>query len=720
MAVTRSTAAERTRHSTPFTVRTAAYRTRELIGLVAASLLVVAGVYLAYQGRVARLETPAPGPFDLTQLDRREQLLPYLTLVSSPVERQYVARKIADGLRDRGGEVPNVGTLARIRVPIREVLATKGLVELQTRAKELVTADKDAATLTLLTPAQVSRLKPLFVVRPLDTYRNKLILWTAVFLAMFYLVHFFWVIRGLSNSQSVLPVLHLLSGIGLVLMISLRDPIRDTLAFSDFVQGVALGCVALAAASLPDYKRLTGRLSYVPLLVSFLLSAALIVFGSGPGASDAKVNLLGFQPAELIRILIVFFLAGYFADRWEFLRTLREHRPEMARVSRWVEVPRLEYLLPVLIGVAVSLAFFFLQKDLGPALLIACLFLAMYAVARDRYLFAATGMALILAGFVGGYLLHFPRNVASRVSMWLSPWDNAVRGGDQVVHALWGMATGGLFGSGIGLGDPGVMPAAHTDLILAVLGEEWGFAGVLALFVLYAVLVWFGIRTALRAQSDYGFFLALGLTLTLALQVCLIAGGVLDLVPLSGVVLPFLSYGRTALITNFAIVGMLVALSREGGGSEVTQPFRVSTKAVAGALAAFCLLIVGKAAWVQIAHSDATVGAGALTLQADGFRRYQYNPRLLAIARSIPRGTIFDRNGLPAGVEQLGGDRPKPGSLRARRRGDPGEPSRHRLALLSPGRQGGPPARRPAHPGELGRAQQLARRARFHGRSAGL
>ena len=187
---------------------------------------------------------------------------------------------------------------------------------------------------------------------------------------------------------------------------------------------------------------------------SFLLSVALIVFGSGPGASDAKVNLLGFQPAELIRILIVFFLAGYFADRWEFLRTLREHRPEMARVSRWVEVPRLEYLLPVLIGVAVSLAFFFLQKDLGPALLIACLFLAMYAVARDRYLFAAAGMALILAGFVGGYLLHFPRNVASRVSMWLSPWDNAVRGGDQVVHALWGMATGGLFGSGIGLGDP--------------------------------------------------------------------------------------------------------------------------------------------------------------------------------------------------------------------------------------------------------------------------
>ena len=209
MAVTRSTAAERTRHGSPFAVRTAAYRTRELIGLAGASLLVVAGVYLAYQGRVARLETPAPGPFDLTQLDRREQLLPFLTLIPSPVERQYVAKKIADGLRDRGGEVPNVGTLARIRVPVREVLGTKGLVELQARAKEMVAADKDAATLTLLTPAQVSHLKPVFVVRPLDAYRNKLILWTAVFLATFYVVHFFWVIRGFNSAQSVLSLIHI-------------------------------------------------------------------------------------------------------------------------------------------------------------------------------------------------------------------------------------------------------------------------------------------------------------------------------------------------------------------------------------------------------------------------------------------------------------------------------------------------------------------------------
>ena len=141
-------------------------------------------------------------------------------------------------------------------------------------------------------------------------------------------------------------------------------------------------------------------------------------------------------------------------------------------------MPRLEYLLPVVGGVVVSLAFFFLQKDLGPALLIACLFLAMYAVARDRYLFAFIGLLVILCGFASGYFLGFPKNVAGRVSMWLSPWDNSVRGGEQVAHSLWAFATGGAFGTGLGLGDPQWMPAAHTDLILAALGEEWGFLGV--------------------------------------------------------------------------------------------------------------------------------------------------------------------------------------------------------------------------------------------------
>jgi cell division protein FtsW (lipid II flippase) len=350
----------------------------------------------------------------------------------------------------------------------------------------------------------------------------------------------------------------------------------------------------------------------------------------------------------VIRVLIFFFLAGYFAERWEFLRTLREQRKGLEKLSRWVEVPRLEYLLPVVGGVVVALAFFFLQKDLGPALLIACVFLAMYAVARDRYLFAFLGMLVILSGFASGYYLGFPQNVAGRVSMWLSPWNNSVRGGDQVAHSLWAFATGGAFGTGLGLGDPQWMPAAHTDLILAVLGEEWGFLGVLAVLALYAALVWFGMRVALRARSDYNFFLALGLTLAFALQIVLIAGGVLGLIPLSGVVVPFLSYGRTGIITNFAIIAVLFSLSREiTPVQETTEPFRAATRGLAYVLAGLGACLLLKAGYIQLLHADATAGAGALALQADGARRYEYNPRLLAIAHSIPRGTIYDRNGLP-------------------------------------------------------------------------
>ncbi len=639
MAVTRSTSSDRDRRAPAFEARIARPRTGELAGLLGATALLICGLILAWYGRTARLPKPAETPVNLSRIERSEQLLPALTSIASSAERQYVARKIFARVRDTA--VPNVGAIARIRVPVREVKTTHGLTELQGRA------DPKAETVALLSSAEFSRLKPLLMVRELGQYKNRLWLWVPLFVLMFFAVHVFWTYRGLRGASMVLPALELLSGIGLILMITLRDPLRDTMMFVEFIQGVTLGCIVLAIASTLDYQRIAGRLSYVFLLAGFVLSAALILFGSGPGGSDAKVNLLGFQPAELVRILIVFFLAGYLADRWEFLRTLRESRPELAKVSKWVEVPRLEYLMPVLVGVAASLAFFFLQKDLGPALLIACLFLAMYAVARDRYLFATAGFLLILSGFIGGYLAGFPRTVSQRVSMWLSPWDNAVRGGEQVVHALWGFATGGLFGTGLGLGEPETMPAAHTDLILAVLGEEWGFAGVFVVFVLYGSLVWFGFRTALRARSDYSFFLALGLTLTVALQVCLIAGGVLDILPLSGVVLPLLSYGRTALITNFAIFGMLMAVWREGGMSGITEPFRATTRVVAIALGVFGTVLVAKAAYVQTLRADPTLGRGALTMQADGVRRFQYNPRLLAIARDIPRGTIFDRNGLP-------------------------------------------------------------------------
>ena len=646
MAVTRSTLAERARY--PHRAIEARGRALERVLLLLTSALILAAVSLTAAAKMARVGVSDSQRLNLSTLDRREQLLPYLQSISSPAERQYIAGKIFEGVRSEPGSVSHVGEIGQIRVRIPDVLRTRGLTGLQARAHQVQSARPGAETILLLDSAELARLKPFFVVRDQAEFRTQLILYCLLAICSFWAVHIFWSARGVGGPQYVLPSVLLLSGVGMTLMITLRDPLRDTLAFSTFAQGVAGGCLVLALASTLDYRRICGKLSYVFLIASFVLSAGLILFGSGPTGSDAKVNLLGFQPAEVIRVLIVFFLAGYFAERWEFLRTLRDQRKVLKTISRWVEVPRLEYLLPVLGGVVVSLAFFFLQKDLGPALLIACLFLAMYAVARDRYLFAFIGLIVILCGFASGYFLGFPKNVAGRVSMWLSPWDNSVRGGEQVAHSLWAFATGGAFGTGLGLGDPQWMPAAHTDLILAALGEEWGFLGVLGVIALYAALVWFGIRVALRARSDYNFFLALGLTLAFVLQILLIAGGVLDLIPLSGVVVPFLSYGRTGLITNFAIIGILFSLSREVSAvQDTTEPFRVSVREISYVIAGLGACLLLKAFYIQVIHADSTAGAGALALQADGERRYEYNPRLLAVAHAIPRGTIYDRNGIP-------------------------------------------------------------------------
>ncbi len=307
--------------------------------------------------------------------------------------------------------------------------------------------------------------------------------------------------------------------------------------------------------------------------------------------------------------------------------------------------------MPVLGGIVVSLAFFFLQKDLGPALLIACLFLAMYAVARDRYLFAFIGMVVILCGFASGYFLGFPTECGRpRFDVAITVGQLCARGrtGGRIRFGRSPPAGPSARASdwAIRSGCPRLIPTS-SSLRWARNGDFWACS---RCFALYAALVWFGIRVALRARSDYNFFLALGLTLAFTLQILLIAGGVLDLIPLSGVVVPFLSYGRTGLITNFAIHRHSVLL--EPGSfpmpdTNTTEPFRVSMRELSYVIAGLGACLLVKALYIQLIHADSTAGAGALALQADGERRYEYNPRLLAVAHSIPRGTIYDRNGIP-------------------------------------------------------------------------
>jgi len=633
LAVTRSRSAERV-DPRAGALRAPAWRTREFLWMAAAALVVAFALALVYQAKTRTL----PGKvLNLNELSAREDVLPVLAMFPDPAERQFVARKIYY----LSGGLSNVGAIARIRVTAEEVSRARGLASFRARL------GGSGQPVPLLTAPELRALKPLVAVRRPEQFRFAFFLWVAAFFASFVAVHAWWSLRRFAGDQAFLPALLLLTGIGFVLMVSLRDPVRDSMIFVDFAQGAAGGCLVLAAGAGLDYERRFGRLSFVPLLAALLLSAALVVFGYGPGSSDAKVNLFGFQPVEIVRLLLILFLAGYFAARWDVLRQARETRASVTRLTGGLRIPPLEYTLPVFVCVALSLLFFFLQKDMGPALVFACLFLALYGVARAGALVPAAGLALILAGFACGYFIGVPHTVGERVSMWLSPWDNLVHGGDQLAHSLWAFSTGEIFGTGPGLGDPQLVPAAHTDLVLSALGEEWGFAGVLSVFAVYALLVRRSLSIALRARTDYEFFLAAGLALSLALQLLLIAAGALGVMPLSGVVTPFLSYGRTAMLANFAVVAILLSISARAGTADRTLPFQLPVKYMEAALGCAALLVAGKAAYVQVLRAAPVMGAGTLVVQADGARRYQYNPRFQDVMREIPKGSIYDRNGLP-------------------------------------------------------------------------
>jgi cell division protein FtsW (lipid II flippase) len=392
-------------------------------------------------------------------------------------------------------------------------------------------------------------------------------------------------------------------------------------------------------------------LSYLPLIGALSLSVLLILFGSGPGTSGAKVNLGPVQPIEAIRLLLALFLAGFFARRWEVLRAIGSPIWRGPRWARWIRLPRVEYVMPVVAGVGLALVLFFLQKDLGPALFLCCVFLATYAVARGRPGMAVAGVGLLALGFYLGYRWQISQTLAARIAMWQSPWDNAVSGGDQTAHGIWALATGGSFGTGLGLGDTRYLPAGHTDLILGAIGEELGAAGLLLAAVLYAFLAWRGFRIGRLARNDYGFFLAVTLTLFVIVPVLIMASGILGVTPLTGVVTPFLSYGGSAMVANFCALGMLTAIHADRHPAGDLEPFRVPVSCLGSALAVCALALLAVTAHVQVLHADEYLIRPHLGMQADGGRRFVYNPRVLDIVRLMPRGTIYDRRGLPLATD---------------------------------------------------------------------
>lgn len=639
-------------------------RWSECLGLMLASSAVVFGLYLVYQAKTINPEKTMFAVVEeklktkeVLNLNKASDLQDVTSILRSTFpdepDRKFAATRIWEFVGRNRRNVVNVGSLINITVERKEIDANPNLKDFKTR---LVAIRENENANPPETPEQpirlfsdFSQIKPLFVVRTPQEFRSEFLFWCALAVLLYYAIHVIWRIRGFRGDGILLPIVHLLSGLGLILMVTLRDPLRDTLSFKDFAIGVIVGGAALCAASLIDYQRLASKQIWKPLFAAIGLSVLLLVFGRGPGSSDAKVNLWIFQPAEFIKILLVFFLAAYFSENWEYLRELRQKGGGLLALLRRWQSPRLAEIVPVSIAMFASLLFFFLQRDLGPALIMGLTFVVIYAIARRRFTAALFGLLILGAGIWIGYKTATPLLVYERIRIWLDVWDNGLRNGDQIAQAWWGLSMGRFTGTGLGLGTPSFLPAGHTDLVLASAGEELGFVGVVIIMTLYVLLMARCFRIALRGQSVYSMFLALGLTFIVAFEIVLITSGELGLFPLSGVVTPFLSFGKSAMIANFLIVGIVLSISARTGTSieENRKRFGPPMRVISVALCAIVALLILKAAYVQIWKANENAIAPVLTRQRDNEYRYIYNPRLPDALKLLPHGSIYDRNGIP-------------------------------------------------------------------------
>jgi cell division protein FtsW (lipid II flippase) len=261
---------------------------------------------------------------------------------------------------------------------------------------------------------------------------------------------------------------------------------------------------------------------------------------------------------ELVKLLLVIFLAAYLDDYRELLAV-------GGRRIGPVRLPPIPYLAPILVMVGVVLLLFWFQKDLGPALLFSVVLLVLLYIASGRADYVGFGLLLLLVGFVIADRAF--AHVHTRIAIWLDPWANRETTGYQLVQALYAFGSGGVFGTGLDMGSPRYIPAVHTDFVVAAIGEELGLTGTLAVVASFVLLAQRGFLVALRAATGFSALLASGLVAVLAVQALIILGGTLELIPLTGVTLPFVSYGGSSVVANFLLVGLLLRVSHESARS---------------------------------------------------------------------------------------------------------------------------------------------------------
>jgi cell division protein FtsW (lipid II flippase) len=300
---------------------------------------------------------------------------------------------------------------------------------------------------------------------------------------------------------------------------------------------------------LARYKWSFAAIALVLLVMPLVPHLGRVVNGSPIWVG---IGPLTFQPGEFAKIALAVFSAAYLVERRELLAVATWRVGPL-----WLPEPR--HLAPVVVAWAVSLVVLIGQHDLGMALLFFALFVIMLWLATERASYLALGAGLFTVGALAAW--RFDATVHTRVALWLNPWADASGKGFQIVQSAFAFAWGGVTGTGLGLGDPTRIPEVKNDFIFAAIGEELGLLGTTAVIVAYLLMIGAGLHIAVRTDRPFEKLLAAGLTTVIAVQAFVIIGGVTRVLPLTGVTLPFVSYGGSSLLANYILLALLMRIS---------------------------------------------------------------------------------------------------------------------------------------------------------------
>jgi cell division protein FtsW (lipid II flippase)/cell division protein FtsI/penicillin-binding protein 2 len=539
------------------------------------------------------------------------------------------------------------------------------------------------------------------IVRTIDDYNQWFWIITGSFFLGFWLLHLLLSWKHQQADQLMLPIVMLMTGISFLTLLSLQDPLRDRFLAKDSLLFYGIGIIGMAVLFSINFRKFTVDSKFYRMFVlsnksnkangwqwaimALVLLGLTMLFGTGPEGSGVKVNLFGVQPSEIVKYGIILFLAGFFASNEKFITEYRSWQ------KRWYFF---SFALATMVG---AILMYLVLGDLGPAMVVCFTFIILFSFSRGDFMMmlvaiivytatvwflniwiaslltvailalamlfnkrqtseSAVMVIMVIAGFLLidqipylDKLIPGPVNrLSERKSIWQDPWNNEVYGGDQVANGIWAMSGGGITGQGVGEGFAKTIPEAHTDMILPAIGEEFGLAAILGIFILFLVFLNRSIIIGRQTGTPFLFYLSAGIGISMFVQFLLIAGGSTGALPLSGVALPFISYGGSSLVANMMAAGFVLSVSTiRGTALQMDFITKQQDKNLVPALlsASVAVLLLGVTVSRYIVDNRKWVVQPSLVADRSGLRMFSYNPRIAILMNKLEAGQLYDRKG---------------------------------------------------------------------------